>query len=256
MNIRDYGIVTICTMIATPVVMLSIHVSIAQVMQSSNYRIGSDSINFGGGLSESGSYSLESSLGEVATGDLEGNNFSLRAGYQQLHTSYIAMTAVSPVVMSPAIPGVTRGEADGSTSVTITTDSAAGYSLSIKSDSSPAMVKGSDSIADYVPVANPAVDFDFEIGSTDAHFGYSPSGDDVASRFLDDTTTCGMGSNDTALACWDGLSTTDEVIARSTGANTPDGVVTTVNFRVGIGSSVVQNAGVYTATTTLTALPL
>ena len=255
MHIREYGITILASLIATPLVLLMIGVSSAQVMQSSNYSIESDSINFGGGLSSSNNYSLESTFGEVATGDSASTNFTLRAGYQQMDDAFISMSAPEAVVMSPSIPGVTGGVANGSTTVTVTTDSAAGYSLTISAETNPAMTSGSNSIADYVPGGDP--DFTFTTDSGDAHFGYSPSGTDVVSRFLDNgTDTCNTGATETALACWDGLSTTDESIAVSSGSNMPLGTETVIHFRVGIGGSVIQAPGVYTATTTLTALPL
>jgi hypothetical protein len=138
--------------------------------------------------------------------------------------------------------------------VMVVTDSAAGYQLLIAAEGSPAMQKGAYSIADYVPVGVP--DFNFALGASDAHFGYTPEGVNVVQRFLDDSIDCGVGSGNTILKCWDGLSTSDVVIAQSAGANQPNGATTTINFRVGVGGSVIQSPGVYTATTTLTALPL
>jgi hypothetical protein len=224
-------------------------------MQSGNYRMQSDSINFGGGLATSSSYNLESTAGEIATGDESSASYSLRAGYQQMVNNFISLSTADPVTLSPSIPGVSGGFANGSTTVTVTTDSSAGYQLSIASVSTPAMQKNLDSIADYVPVGVP--DFSFITNATDSHFGYSPSGVDVVTRFKDDgASVCGIGAFETALACWDGLDLVDEPISRSTEANTPNGATTTINFRVGVGGSVVQAEGTYLATTTLTALSL
>lgn len=165
---------------------------------------------------------------------------------------FISLTGAQAVVMSPSIPGVSGGTANGSTTVTVTTDSPSGYSLSIEASQSPAMQKNGDSIADYVPAgADP--DSAFTTDATDSHFGYTLEGSDIPSRFR------GAGCNggaDLLLTCWDGLSTSQETIARSTDPNHPNGTDTTISFRVGIGSSVVQVPGTYTATTTLTAVPL
>ncbi len=237
------------------VVLVSLSLSDAQTMQSSNYRIQSDSVNFGGGLGTSTNYTLESTAGEIATGDLTGTNYNLRAGYQQMVNTFLSMTPADVVLMTPAIPGISGGIANGSTTVTVTTDSSAGYQMTISASQSPAMQKGSDTIADYVPAGDP--DFTFTTDATDGHLGYSPSGVDVTTRFKDDgVSVCNTGSSETSLACWDGLTTTPTEIVRRMSANTPNGSTTTVNFRVGIGGSVVQTGGVYTATTTLTALPL
>jgi hypothetical protein len=255
MSLRDTLVTAIAALLFTPILIFGISLSSAQTMQSTNYRIQSDSVNFGGGLSTSTNYGLESTAGEIATGDAASASYNLKAGYQQMLTTFISMTAVSSVLMTPSIPGVSGGIANGSTTVTVTTDSASGYQMTIIASQNPAMQKGSDTIADYVPGGNP--DFTFTTNATDAHLGYSPSGVDVTSRFKDNGTVCGTGgSQDTNLACWDGLSTSAVEIVRRTSANTPNGSTTTVNFRVGIGSSVVQTGGTYIATTTLTAVTL
>lgn len=254
MNVREFFITGVTSLLLTPVLFISIGFVNGQVMQSGNYRIQSDSINFGGGLSTSSAYRLESTAGEVATGDSSSLNYGLRAGYQQMVTNYISLTAADPVTLSPSIPGVSGGVANGSTTVTVTTDSSAGYQLSISSTETPSMRKNADSIADYIPLGVP--DFTFITNATDSHFGYSPSGIDVVTRFKDDGAFCNVGVLETALACWDGLATTEEPISRSTTANTPNGATTTINFRVGVGGSVVQAVGTYTATTTLTAISL
>ncbi len=245
----------VAAFICTPVLMLSIYIAGAQVMTSSNYQMQSDSINIGGGLSSSTNYSLESSIGEVATGPSDSTNYSLRAGYQQMQEVYIAITSgSSSVSLSPSIPGLTGGTANGSTTVTVTTDSISGYQLTIMAEDSPALQKGVDSIADYTPAGNP--DYTFTTSATDAHFGYTPEGADVVQRFLNSGVTCNAGSSNDASSCWDGLSTTEVPIAESSGSNHPSGTVTTVRFRVGLGGTVSQAPGVYIATTTLTALPL
>ncbi len=255
MSLRDTLVTATAALICTPVVLLCVSLTSAQTMQSTNYRIQSDSVNFGGGLATSTNYSLESTGGEIATGDGTSASYNLKAGYQQMLTTFISMTAADAVLMTPSIPGVSGGIANGSTTVTVTTDSVAGYQMTIAASQSPAMQKGSDTIPDYVPAGNP--DFTFTTNPADAHLGYSPSGVDVTSRFKDNGVTCGTGgTSETALACWDGLSTSGVEIVRRMSANTPNGSTTTVNFRVGIGGSVVQTGGTYVATTTLTAIAL
>lgn len=227
----------------------------AQVRQSTNYRIQSDSINVGGGLSTSTSYTVESTAGEIATGDSDSSNFGLNAGFQQMQEMYLAMTAAADVTMNPTIGGIVGGTSTGATSVTVTTDNPAGYQLTIEASSSPAMRSGVNSIADYVPgTANP--DFVFTYNSTEAQFGYAPDGVDTASRFQDDGGACASGSNITSERCWDGLSMTPEVIATRTSGNHPNGTETTIDFQVGIGTGVAQQEGTYVATTTLTLLAL
>lgn len=242
-------------LVLTGLIFLLLNVVGAQVRTSPSYQLQSDSVNFGGGLSSSSNYSLESTAGEVATGDSDSASYKLRAGYQQMQEVFISMTAPNSVVMTPNILGITGGTANGSTSVSVLTDSPGGYELTIVAESSPAMQKGGDTIADYVPVANPDPDFSFLTAPTVAHFGFSPEGPNIVDRFRDDGLLCNSSSGDTALACWDGLGTSNKVIARGP-ANQPSGATTTLNFRLVVGGSIVVPAGDYFATTTLTALPL
>ena len=252
---KDFLSFSLYASLGTILLFSSLHISVAQIRQSTNYQIQSDSINFSGGLSESDNYTQESTLGEVGTGNSQSNTYSLKAGYQQMQEVYIAISSLGDLTLSPSIPGVTGGISSASTTITVTTDSPSGYELTIKSSATPAMQKGVDSISDYVPAgANP--DFGFNTDATDAHFAFSPDGVDVVQRFKDNGALCNGGSLTTVGKCWDGLSTTPETIASNTNANHPLGATTTILFRVGIGGSVVQPEGVYTATTTLTAFTL
>ncbi len=251
---REFFFTTITAFFISPILFFGLHGATAQVMQSTNYRIQSDSINLGGGFSSSTNYSLESTGGEVGTGELSSASYQLKAGYQQMQEVFISLTAGGAVSLTPSIAGITGGTSNGSTTVAVVTDSPSGYELTIQSSQSPAMQKGIHSIADYIPSGIP--DYTFTTGPTNAHFGYSPSGVDIRQRFKDNGVSCNTSTGDTLLACWDGLSTTPIAIASDPTSNHPLGATTTVYFRVGIGGSVGQPPGTYTATTTLTALPL
>ena len=173
-----------------------------------------------------------------------------------MHTSYISIAVSGDVSLLPDLPGISGGVSNGSTTVTVVTDNGPGYQLTISAENDPAMQSTVSSIPDYSPVGL-VPDFDFATTAGQASFGFSPEGIDVASRFLDDgNNTCGTNSFETFLSCWDGLSTTETIIAQSTGPNQPVGATTTVRFRVGIGSGAGVLAGTYVATSTVTALPL
>lgn len=252
---REILVTTFCAFVLTPFALVSLSLATAQTMQSPSYRIQSDSINFNGGFSSSTNYSLESTAGEIATGESSSATYTLKAGYQQMQEVYIAMAGFAAINLSPSIPGISGGFSNGSTTVTVTTDSVSGYSLQISASQSPAMQKGGDSIADYTPAgADP--DFNYITDAADSHFGFTPEGVDIVERYKDNGAVCNAGSTDTSVSCWDGLSTVNRVIASRSSANHPEGSTTTLNFRVGIGGSVFQPSGTYEATTTITALPL
>jgi hypothetical protein len=227
----------------------------AEVMNSMNYSLESDSINFGGGFSTSTNFVQESTFGETGTGYATSSNFLLQAGYQQMDSVFISLGAVADVTLLPAIPTAGGGVANGSTTIEVITDNSAGYELFIQASSSPALVSPLDSFADYTPLGmNP--DFVFSVPAADAEFGFSPEGVDVADQFLDDGVNCNVGASDTVDACWAPLETTDVLIAESSSANYPAGAETVLKFRAESGVSNVRTSGIYTATSTVTALPL
>lgn len=224
------------------------------VMGSTNYSIESDSVNFGGGLSTSSNYTQESTFGEVATGNSESAGYKLRAGYQQMIATYISLS-VSPVTLTPVIPENGGGIANGSTNVSVATDNPAGYELYVSASSSPALVSGVNSFADYVS-AGIDPDFSFSVPSADSAFGFSPEGSDIVQAFKDNGSICNAGSSDTVNSCWKGLTTSNVLIAKKTSGNHPSGTITTLKFRAESGSSHVQPAGSYTATSTVTVIAL
>jgi hypothetical protein len=236
-------------------VLFSINLGFAQVASSTNYQLQSDSINFGGGLSTSTNYTQESTFGEIGTGRASSTNYQLRAGYQQMQEIYLALTPPADVTMSPNLGGLTGGTSNGSTTLTVTTDNPAGYRLTYEAENVPAMQSLFGTIADYDEGAD--ADFSFAVVANEARFGFTPAGTDITTAFKDNGALCGgAGTLDTSLACWVGLSTTAIDIAQASGSNHPDGATTTIHFRVGVGSGAGTLSGLYTATTTVTALPL
>lgn len=240
--------------ILTPLIFSLLGVTLAQVRSSTNYQIQSDSINVGGGYSSSTNYQQESTFGEVATGRSTSSSYSLRAGYQQMQEVFISLAGAEDLVMDTALGGLTGGTSNASGTYTVVTDSPSGYQLTIEAESSPAMQKGVDSIADYDDGG--VADTAFTVGSTEALFGYTVDGVDTAQYFLDNAGTCGSCSTDSSFACWSGLDTSPHTVAESSAANQPAGATTTLHFRVGIGANAGVIAGEYVATTTITALPL
>lgn len=253
---RTFTVTLICTTLFTPLLLGSLGSLAAQVMSSGSFQIDSDSINVSGGFTSSDNYQLESTMGEIASGDSDSENFELRAGFQQMQSVQISMSAPDPVVMDRTIPGVAGGLAYGSTTVTVVTDSPSGYQIQISASDNPALQANAtaDTIADYVPVGD--TDYNFVIGDSDAHMGYTVVSAHALSRFFNNETVCDTGSFNTGEHCWAGLSTTPSTIVSHGQSNHPTGTDTTIYFQVGVGGSVLQPPGVYTATTTLTAMPL
>lgn len=227
----------------------------AQVMQSSNYRIELDSVNSGGARSGSASFRMEDTVGEQATDRSGSANYNVKAGYQQMSSATLTLTGAANVTMSPALQTTGGGTSTGSLPLTATTNNMTGYELSIKASLSPAMQAGTATIANYAPAgADP--DFTFTVASASAAFGFSPEGNDVVQKYLDNGTVCNTGALNTANACWNLLSTTDDVIARKNSANNPLGTVTTLKFRIDADAAATLTAGTYYATSTVTLIAL
>ncbi len=242
------------SLVLTVIVCSLLSLSDAQVMNSSNFSIERDSINFGGGYSSSTNYQQESTFGEVGTGRSSSTNFRLDAGYQQMGTSYISLSLIGDVTLGPSL-GLAGGTATGSTYFIVTTDNRLGYRATLEASAAPAMQSAFGSIANYVPGTSDP-DFSFTTNSDQAHFGFTPEGPDIAGRFKDNGGLCGIGALDTTDACFDMVSTTPVEIARRATSNHPLGATTTLKFRVGIGSGAAVNAGTYVATSTVTAITL
>lgn len=227
---------------------------LADTMQSTGYKIQSDSINFGGGLSTSTNYKTEDTLGEIATGNSSSTNYLLKAGYQQMTGSYISITDASDTSL-PNVGGISGGSSSGSLGWTVTTDNAAGYSLSIAAATSPALKSPLASFADYTPGgADP--DYSFSIVSTASAFGFSPEGTDILAKYKDNGSACNTGSSDTADKCWDGFSTVEKMISQRASGNHPSGTLTTVKLRAEVGADHIQENGAYTTTLSVTAVTL
>jgi hypothetical protein len=233
------------------VALLSLQLGFAQVSSSTNYRLETDSINFGGGLSSSTSYVQESTFGELGTGTSSSATYQLRAGYQQMQEVYLSISQPDDVDLSPDIGGLTGGTSNGSTTFTVITDSPAGYSVTIEAPTSPAMQSSSSTIADHTTVTSR--NFSTAGG---ARFGYSVLSPDAATTFFNNGSVCGSVGSNVIQECWRGLTTTPFTILEGDGSNHPAGTDTTLYFRVGIPAGAGVATGLYTATTTLTALPL
>lgn len=226
----------------------------ASSMQSSTYKILSDSVNFGGEDSSSSTYKIGDTLGELGTGDSNSANYYMHAGYWQMQESYIAISNPSDLVMS-SMSGLSGGSSEGTMSWLVTTDNPAGYSMSIASTTTPALKSATDSLADYVPAgADP--DFNFTNASNASSFGFSPEGTEAAPRFRDNGSVCNAGTLETAGKCWDGLSTTPKIVAGSTSSNIPSGSTASVRFRAETGVNRIQTSGQYNVTIVVTAVTL
>ena len=208
------------------------------VASSTNYVLQSDSMNFGGLQSSSDGYRLEDTFGEIGAGYSSSTAYQLNAGYQQQGSSTISISAGPNVTMGTITgkAGDTSGSrvADGATSFWVRTDSPTGYSLYVKSGTSPAYSSGGGSFSDFAP--NNAA---WSVGAKESMFGFSPSGLDAVP---------GYSGN------WFGFSSKDFVIAKSADPNSLSGATTSVSLKAEAGIDVAQPYGSYSAQIVATAI--
>ena len=234
--------------------LLGVPLADAYVASSSSYRIQADSINTGGNLSTSTNYSVQDTLGESAVGTSSSISYQVKAGYQQMQQVYIALAVPGNLTLVPNIPSTGGGTANGVGVWNVVTDDAAGYSMTIRASTSPALQSGVKNFPDYTP-GGAVPDFTFTTPASASRFGFSPEGGDIIQRYKDNGAACNAGALDTASACWDALSTTATAIAASQSANHPSGTQTTIRFRASSDAGNIQPAGSYSATATVTILP-
>ncbi len=190
----------------------------AYVASSTNYRIQNDSVSIGGALSTSTNYKAEDTLGETGTGTSTSAAYKLRAGYQQMQTAYLSISAASDISM-PALT-INQDTSAASTTWTVTTDNAAGYTLDIRASASPALVDGGtgESFTDYTE-QTPGVKEQWSV--TGAYeFGFSAIGADTTGYGTDTQGDCVAGANvPSAELLWEGFDgTTDIEMASSSSA--------------------------------------
>lgn len=224
-------------------------------MSSQNYRIPSDSINIGGIDQKSSSYLSKDTIGEIGSDESQSANYKIKSGYQQMAETFISISAPPDITMSQVIPGIGGGAATGSASWTVITDNLAGYTLTARASTAPALKSGGNSFADYTPAQSGTSDFSFSIANNTSEFGFTPEGTDVVQKFLDNGSTCGIGSGNTSDACWYNFATSDVNISNSLFANQPSGTNTTIKVEAMSGSANTQTAGTYTAMIIVTATP-
>ncbi|MDD3006932.1 MAG: carbohydrate binding domain-containing protein [Candidatus Pacebacteria bacterium] len=181
----------------------------------------------------------------------------LNAGYRQDDTfiSTISISSPDDVILGPSFGGILGGIGTGSADWTVTTDDPAGYQVSIKATTTPALIFSAYSFADYMPGAG-IPDYDWTVTSSASEFGYSVEGTNTVSKFLDNGTSCDTGSGNASDKCWLGFSTSDESVATSSSSNDPSGTATTIKFRAEAGSQRMQQDGTYIATVVVTAVSL
>ena len=194
----------------------------------------------------------------TATSAEQGFNVSLEV------TDEIAVTcsqasSTYPVLLTPSIAGQTGGSAtstDDQFNCTTTSNSATGYTLTVRATSTPALTKGADSFADLG--TSPTYNFSPSVTAAESEFGFSASttiAADIVQNFLNNGSACNQaGGNQSNVHCWTAFNGTTpvNVINRSTNTDA-DGQVVKFMFKAKVGSTRNQPTGYYNAHVIVTA---
>jgi hypothetical protein len=116
-------------------------------MSSGSYKINADSINFGGAPSSSATYKMNDTMGEIATGQSASGTYKMNAGFWYMVNTYLTLTVDSHTKdLGSLLPG---SPVTGQSTITVTTDSWDGYSLSVSKDHKMRHTDGTTTIDDH-----------------------------------------------------------------------------------------------------------
>lgn len=169
-------------------------------------------------------------------------------------TSGVTISNGSDTTMTPNI-GVTSDRSVGSSSWSVATNSATGYTLAVKASTTPALRNGGiDNFADYTEATPGTPDPWGGVAVGAKEFGYSAYGTDVLTATWGTALDCGnTGTGVTnANQKYRGFSVSDVTIASRAGVTPNAGVTSSICFAAQ-QNSVYAASGAYTATITATA---
>ena len=189
----------------------------------------------------------------VAVGQSTTEDFTVT---QEIEGEIAFEVAPQDVLMDPAIPGLTGGTSNGSTTFAVSTNNPAGYNVTIQFAADDAMQY--ESGTGFIPNLTDTIQVNFEdgVGANEAAFGLTIDGANVTSEFLGDGSSCGSGSSD-GETCWrlQDVATTPFTLVDSDDSTPSAGEAYDVYFRVLVNENPDPSLelGFYTATATLTA---
>ena len=176
---------------------------------------------------------------------------------QEIEGEIAFEVAPEDVLMDPAIPGLTGGTSNGSTTFAVSTNNPAGYNVTIQFANDDAMQY--EGGTGFIPNLSDVIVVNFEdgVGANEAAFGLTIDGENIATEFIGDGSTCGSTGSGDGETCWrlQGNATTPFTLVDSEDSTPSAGEAYDVYFRVLVNENPDPSLqlGMYTATATLTA---
>jgi hypothetical protein len=176
--------------------------------------------------------------------------------------SEITISAPSNVVMTPVIYGITGNlgaPASGTTSFTVKTNNAAGFNLTVKASTAPALATGGYYFSDYTPASPGTPDYAWQSPTaSSASFGFAVGasgidGADAVVAFQNSVGTCNVSGINQIADCWYGFTGTTPITIVNRTTNTgASGVTENLAFRAESNAAFLAQ-DTYAATITVTA---
>jgi hypothetical protein len=222
----------------------------AFAMSSTNYEIPSDVIGSSGAPSESATYELNDTLGEMATGPSSSSTYDLKAGFWQTAEGYVIAINCDSFLNMEAISGTGRSDPDMSSNFAtcnIFTDDNSGYNLYWKA-SAATMASGGDSIAAYTPAVSEIAELWSVASSASEWGGHLGSGSDTVN------TTFWGSADSYAAGKWLNIPIADFNIATRLSKTAVAGDDEYIYFGAEVGADKFQPSGTHSVTVTFTSV--
>lgn len=172
----------------------------------------------------------------------------------------VMITAPSNFTLTGTIGGVTGGTASGTAAFSVLNSSQAGFAMSIKASSAPALATGSYTFVDYAGATvtgTPSYSWTAPAAGTSG-FGFSvgasgTSGVDAVARFKYSGSTCNSGTTNAANLCWAPFNGTTAVNVVSTSSFSSTAVTENIILQAAFTNNNINSIAADTYQATITA---
>lgn len=212
-------------------------------IESPNFKIQMPNFNSGAGIPSSSGYKLDTTIGQTAPGLYSSTGYLVRAGFQYIHSIIPFSFSMSNYLINfgTIIPG---SPATLTSTLTVSAGGAGGYKVTAR-ETTALKTYGGQSIPDTACDAGTCTESIAGVWSqvTTYGFGYSMSGQDIPSDFIDSTYFRQFAN--------ESLSEADQIVMSS--ANVGRSRTATITYKVNVSG--VQAAGSYQNKILFTAIP-
>ena len=157
-------------------------------VESENYVIQFPNFNSGAGIPSSGSYKVNTTIGQTAPGLLSSTTYRVRSGFQYIHTIIPFSFEVSNISIDFGTLKVDDATQTRTATLTVKAGGAGGYSVQALEDGPMRTWNGAETIIDTLCDSGPCSESSAQPWTLDTTygFGFNMTGDDIPSDFSGD----------------------------------------------------------------------